>query len=199
VEFEPTAGQPELMRIDPQMFSATPTPEPQPEITPEPTPTPEAPVVAAPAPEPPASNLWQDVLKWLSGVAPLLLSIAPFALVIGAVIALMLLGLRAAEESGFGHLPPIQRAYAMLSRWATWMGIGHENTPYEQAQQLSQRAPNTGAPAQTITQLYVANRYGAAEPEAQSEQVARTEWQNARRELRRTWLRLRLRRLTGRR
>ena len=53
--------------------------------------------------------------------------------------------LRFAEGAGFSDLPPVQRTYAMLSRWATWLGIGHEHTPYEQARELSQRAPGAGS------------------------------------------------------
>ena len=126
------------------------------------------------------------------------MKIAPYVLGVALLALVAMFSLRFAEEAGFENLPPVQRTYAMLSRWATWMGIGQEHTPYEQARELSARVPETEAPAQTITELYVENRFGATAPDAEQEQSARSAWEKLRRELRLTWLKRRLRRLTRR-
>jgi hypothetical protein len=138
------------------------------------------------------------LLNVLSSIGATLLKVLPFILGIVLLLAAGFFALRYAEGAGYGNLPPVQRTYAMLSRWATWLGIGQAHTPYEQAHELSQRAPGADFPTQTITQLYVANRFGAASPNPAQEQVAVSSWEKARRELHKTWLRLRWQRLTKR-
>ncbi|MCL5999273.1 MAG: transglutaminaseTgpA domain-containing protein [Chloroflexi bacterium] len=197
VEFEPTAGQPPIQRPDSGAAAATvtpnaPTPTPLPTV--EPTPDPAQQPQVVPPDQPEGSNPG----AFLQGVLNVLLSLArflPFVLILGVLASAGVFSLRFAEEAGFRNLPPVQRAYAMLSRWATWMGIGNEHTPYEQARVLSQRAPNTEAQARTITHLYVANRFGAAAPNPNEEAQAKTAWEKARRELHKTWLKSKLKRL----
>ncbi|HEY3342320.1 MAG TPA: transglutaminase domain-containing protein, partial [Anaerolineae bacterium] len=200
VEFEPTAGQPAIQRIDSsQSATATPVATPTPQVTVQPTPAAnQTPVVQSQDPTDPP-NLLSGLLNTLSSIASVLVKMLPFVLGIVLVLGAGIFALRYAEEAGFGDLPPVQRTYAMLSRWATWLGIGQEHTPYEQAHELSRRAPEAGSSSQTITQLYVANRFGAASPNSAQEQVAVTAWGRTRRELHKTWLKLRLRRLTHRR
>ncbi|MCL4507650.1 MAG: DUF3488 and transglutaminase-like domain-containing protein [Chloroflexi bacterium] len=198
VEFEPTAGQPALQRSDSAQVAGAPTP-----VAPTPTPLPLTPVATVqptvlPNDTPGATSgtsVPQQVLDGLSKLLAFVLKLLPFALIIVVVVVAGMAALRVAEEAGFGHLPPVQRAYAMLSRWATWLGIGQEHTPYEQASELSQRVPASTTEAQSITRLYVQNRFGAAAPDAQQEQTAYSAWSKARRELRRTWLRRKLRSL----
>jgi transglutaminase-like putative cysteine protease len=198
IEFEPTAGQPAIQRTDsgqaatatPPPATATPRPTAQPTLSPNQTPV-------APTQTPPQNPL-SGLLNVLSSIGATLLKVLPFILGIVLLLAAGFFALRYAEGAGYGNLPPVQRTYAMLSRWATWLGIGQAHTPYEQAHELSQRAPGADFPTQTITQLYVANRFGAASPNPAQEQVAVSSWEKARRELHKTWLRLRWQRLTKR-
>jgi transglutaminase-like putative cysteine protease len=197
VEFEPTAGQPPLQHRDsaPGVATATPnapTPTPLPNLDPTPTPNPAQLAPQSQAPQNPLGDAVQNLLGILAG----LVKIVPYVLGVVLLGLIAVFSLRFAEEAGFENLPPVQRTYAMLSRWATWMGIGQEHTPYEQAHELSARVPTTGAPAQTITELYVENRFGAMAPDAEQEQSARSAWERVRRELRLTWLKRRLRRFT---
>jgi transglutaminase-like putative cysteine protease len=198
VEFEPTAGQPPIQRTDSNAAATTPTavaPTPTPIVTAQPTPSGQPQVVPNDSQTPDLGTILQNILQSLA----VLLKLAPFALGLALLALAGVFALRFAEESGFRNLPPIQRAYAMLSRWATWMGIGQEHTPYEQAHELSQRAPTSGEQAQQITQLYVVNRYGArSQADTKDERTALSAWERARRELRKTWLRARVRRLFGR-
>lgn len=201
VEFEPTAGQPPLNRAEnsaSQMgetqtpLAPTPTPPP-----PTPEPTPQSPMAEeqAQAPQPPAATLIDNAA---TALAPLL-RLLPFVAILAALIGLAILGLRFIEGAGFATLPPIQRVYAMLSRWATWLGIGNTHTPYEQADLLAQRAPGAGGPARRITDLYVECRYSSrASADATQEADAMNAWQRARLELRKAWVASRLRRLVGR-
>lgn len=202
VEFEPTAGQSPLQRQDNTQPAATathlphtPTPPangtPQPTV--QPTPAPNQTPGGNPQPADALSPL-ASLRQTMADILGVLLKLLPFALAIGGVFIVGSLSVRFAEEAGFSHLPPVQRTYAMLSRWASWLGIGHEHTPYEQARELTQHVPSTEAQANTITQLYVQNRFGAADPDAEQERAARAAWETTRIQLRKTWLRRRIRR-----
>ena len=201
VEFEPTAGQPPLNRAETGASQAQSTPAPlAPTATPlppTPEPTPQSPQAQQqqPPPQQPVASFLNSAANALAPLARLL----PFVLVIVVLIGLAVLGLRWAEGAGFASLPPVQRVYAMLSRWATWLGIGSTHTPYEQADLLAKRAPACGEPAQHITDLYVEYRYSArTSSDAAQESQAMNAWQRARLELRKAWLASRLRRLVGR-
>ncbi len=201
VEFEPTAGQPPIVRTGGAPVSATPTPAftPTPQVTVQPTPDPnKTPTVVPNGADNTPQNPLQDLLNSLQSLAVVMAKVLPFVLGFGLLILAAVVALRMAEGAGFGSLPPVQRTYAMLSRWATWLGIGHEHTPYEQARELSRHAPGAVAHTLTITQLYVANRFGAASPNRTQEQSALSSWEKARSELHKTWLRHKLRQILRR-
>jgi transglutaminase-like putative cysteine protease len=200
VEFEPTAGQPPIQRSGSDPAAATPTPAvtPTPQATVQPTPGPNQTPTVVPNGDNTLQNQMAELLSSLLNLAIGIAKLLPFVLGIGLLILAGVVSLRFAEEAGFGNLPPVQRTYAMLSRWATWLGIGHEHTPYEQAKELSQRAPGAVSQTQTITQLYVANRFGAASPDPAQEPTAVTSWEKARSELHKTWLKRKFRQITGR-
>lgn len=210
VEFEPTAGQPPIERFAPQA-EATPTPMP---TLPPPTPTPQpeateeaAASVATPTPEPqptqsqmpptpspaassgPAPSSPPEVLDRLRN------SGLPYLLLIPLLIAAGLGALRYIEGAGLGKLPAVERAYALVSRYAGWLGIGRQGhfTPYEQAQALAQRAPQAQAPVQRITELYVRKRFAPPqEAHHRDDDVeALSAWAQARGYLRRALLRTR--------
>jgi transglutaminase-like putative cysteine protease len=198
VEFEPTAGQPPINRFEPQMQqiptpqpTATPLPPPTPTPQPNqpaepPTPTPEPALPQVPeqpsTPPPPTLNdMLQDAWQWFLG--------SPFPYLIAlALLALAgVMGLRYAETAGLSKLPGIERAYALLSRYAGWLGIGkmQQHTPYEQADELARRAPNAQQPMRRITDLYVEKRFSPPEAAKSASNVdADDAWQQAR-----TWLR----------
>jgi transglutaminase-like putative cysteine protease len=203
VEFEPTAGQPPLERFDPRpQAQATPTSQPQaqpqaqpPTPTPQPaetlaTPTPEPPPAApteAPPTEPPSlAERISDVLNQLRN------SVIPYLLLIPLLLALGWAGLNFVERAGFAKLPGVERAYAMVSRYAGWLGIGRDrqHTPHEQAKELAQRAPQAGEPVKRITDLYVEKRFSPPERDkgARSTADAESAWKAARGWLRRAWL-----------
>ena len=173
VEFEPTAGQPPIERFEPQAEAAptiaptppppAPTPRPQeaeqPAATPTPTPEPQTLPADAPADRPPATSEAADepadFLDWLRN------SWIPYLLLIPLLAAVALGTLRYAEGAGLSRLAGVERAYAILTRYAGWLnlGRGRQFTPYEQAEALAQRAPQAQAPVQRITDLYVRKRF----------------------------------------
>jgi hypothetical protein len=205
VEFEPTAGQPPIERFDPQV-QARPTPQPTPPALPTPTPQPDQQQAATPTPTPEATpatdgaappppdepppaqqainNLLNDLRNsWL-----------PYLLLIPLLLLAAWGGFNALERAGLGKLPGIERAYAMLTRYAVWLGVGkaRQHTPYEQADALAERAPNAQAPMRRITDLYVEKRFSAPKdvsPELVSE--AESAWKQARAWLRRALIRRR--------
>jgi transglutaminase-like putative cysteine protease len=63
---------------------------------------------------------------------------------------------------GIGGLPLFARPYAQIVRLATWCGFGpaRAHTPYEYAAALSRAVPAAAQPLTTITEAYVAGRYG---------------------------------------
>jgi transglutaminase-like putative cysteine protease len=198
VEFEPTAGQPPIDRFAPETI-ATPTPAATfapPTATPAPNATQEAAMTptlepAMPQPQdqqanPPSnSNLLADAWQWFIN-SPL-----PWLMALLAIVGVVLLALRYVETAGLSKLPGIERAYALVTRYAGWLGVNkRHHTPYEQANELSQRAPNAQAPVQQITDLYVQKRF-AAPKDAPADASAEDAWQQARRWLRRALLRRR--------
>lgn len=208
VEFEPTAGQPPLERFEPQA-QAIPTAEP---TSPPPTPTPQPDAAgptqsaATPTPEPgdaaPTEQLDEQppspgqaadaLLDWLRN------GWIPYLLLIPLSVLVALAALRYVEGAGLGRLPGVERAYALLTRYAGWLGIGanRQCTPYEQAEELARRAPQADEPVRRITDLYVRRRFappgnGDAPSGAQE---AISAWAAARTSLRRALLRAKFRR-----
>lgn len=200
VEFEPTGGQSAIARRS----DVQPTPTPQPTATPLPSltptlapnetriaPTPTPTVVPPTLPPDPSETPLQWVLDLLQPLLMLLLRLAPFVLIALAVV----FGLRYLERRGTGALTPIPRAYALLSRWATWLGIGATHTPHEQASKLAQRAPTAQQPLQRITDLYVEEQFGpdiAEGEQAAREKISQNAWQRASASLRLAWLKSKL-------
>jgi transglutaminase-like putative cysteine protease len=165
VEFEPTAAQPEIPRLeDAPADNATPTPSPAtptalPTLTPLPgeaTPTPPPADAAIQQQQtPPLADFLRNVWDAIRNSA------LRYLLLIPILLGLAWLALRVAEQAGFSSLPMVERAYAMLTRWAGWLGIGtlREHTPFEQADELAARAPDAGENVRRITALYVARRF----------------------------------------
>ena len=187
VEFEPTANQPPLrpdqkVKTDPkqpekgvqEVQPPTPTPPPAPQsgqqngTPPTPTPQPgkpmpdsQSPNQAQPPKAPPSApeaikHALQDAWNWFWK------SWWPYLFIIPILLGLAYIGLLIAERAGLGKYPPIERAYAMLTRWASWLGVGRHTqlTPYEQAVELARFAPTASSQAQNITDLYVKRRFG---------------------------------------
>jgi hypothetical protein len=153
----------------------------------EATPTPEAAAPQDQPTSPPANptDPLRDAWQWFIN-SPLPWLMALLALALAAV-----LGLRYVETAGLSKLPGIERAYALVTRYAGWLGVTkRHHTPYEQAGELAQRAPDAQESVQRITDLYVQKRF--APPENATEIDAKgadDAWQQARRWLRRALLR----------
>lgn len=196
IEFEPTAAQPPIARNeDQQQNAATPTAQP-------PTPTPQTQSEATPTPEPTDPVTQQPVAPPPPNLAELIRDLAEqlsqswlrYLLIIPIVLGALWLAIRFVENVGLANLPAIDKAYAMLTRWANWLGIGkaREHTPFEQAAELSQRAPNAGQSIDTITQKYVARKY-SPKPENDIDDLreisdVKSAWKATRGVLRRVWL-----------
>ncbi|PJF46993.1 MAG: hypothetical protein D6709_01855 [Chloroflexi bacterium] len=95
--------------------------------------------------------------------------------------------LRYLESAGLGKLLAVERAYALLTRYAGWLGIGERQqfTLYERADVLAQHAPQAQDAVQCLTALYVHHRLAppAAEPHPADAAEAIGAWQQARRVL----------------
>jgi hypothetical protein len=212
VEFEPTANQPPLRRIDStqpqqqeengvsQTQPPTPTPEPQVQGTPTPQPNPRSQSAAQPTP-PPTPSIGQAVGQFVQrALEAFWNSWLRFLLVILALLGLGYLTLNLAERAGLDKFPPIERAYAMLSRWAHWLGIGRRTalTPHEQAEALARRAPTSEVAARRITDLYVERRFSGQDravsvgQDAQIQVEVAALWQQTKLALRKAWLKSRL-------
>jgi transglutaminase-like putative cysteine protease len=219
VEFEPTAGQQPIVRRSAPTATATPQPTPtrpptatpiptleptagrntpttQPTgVPPTPTPTLAPNTTSQPNQQPPAPPV---VSPWLvtAAVTALLFiwGLLPYVLGVILVIGALILAVHLAESYGFNHLKPVARAYAMLSRWATWLGLGATLTPHEQAQKLADLAPRVQESARQITDLYTADRFALQTTrKAEDDTNALTAWAQARKELRKSWLKFKLR------
>ena len=199
VEFEPTAGQPPIDRYTPETFAtptpiatvapptATPSPDATQDVEATPTPEPAAPQAQDQQANPPANpaNPLSEAWNWFIN-SPL-----PWLMALLALAGAALMGLRYVETAGLSKLPGIERAYALITRYAGWMGVNRTHyTPNEQASELAQRAPNAQEPVQRITDLYVEKRFSAPkDAPAVDAKAADDAWQQARRWLRRALLR----------
>lgn len=199
IEFEPTAGQPELDRSAPEQFTGTPSSDFE-------------------NPAPPARDrntgdedeldslrkarreglgAFGPVADLISGVEDLFKNAAPslpYLLVLLVIAGVLWLAVRLAESRGIANLPPVRKAYYMLSRWATWLGIGGEHTPYEQADLVVERAPGAADPVRKLTTMYVEERFSRKpKSDIRSEMDAEANWKSARLELQKAWLKFKLR------
>ncbi len=163
VEFEPTAAQPPIPRME-DVVATLPEAEPTP--TPEPTPT-SAPLIAAqsatlPTPTalpPPAPHSVSPVSR--STPSSALLAALLLALVSGSVV-LARRGWSWMETVGLEALPPVMRAYGVLLRYASWLGLYCPHyTPYEQAEALALEFPALAPLLRELTEHYVRYRFEA--------------------------------------
>jgi hypothetical protein len=107
---------------------------------------------------------------------------------------------------GMSGLPPFARPYAKVVRLATWCGFGpaRADTPYEYAAALARAVPAASQSLTTVTETYVAGRYGGRATDADGQ--AKAAGVEARRILLRSlamgrargWLRDRIRELVAR-
>jgi hypothetical protein len=194
VEFEPTAAQPDVDRTALAAMANPPTPAP--------LPTPDLAELERQAQErqnradlePPEVERSSDISISLLNFYNSIKNALPFIALVLLMGGLAVFGTRFAESAGLEKLPPAQKAYGMLSRWATWLGIGENVTPYEQADNIAQRAPRAKDGAQTITQAYVRQRFGRQRNDIANDTIEmRYAWAAARKELRKAWLAARLR------
>jgi len=171
VQFEPTASQPSLVRLQPSSNNGVIKPEaadrearfgshiPKDEEF-DPLNAPASPLNLPPKPAAEAASPW----PWIIGAAVL--------------VVLILLGIVAMsiyEARGSG--PRVTRggewAFARMARMAHWLRVKLSpwQTPYEQAQMLSKIMPLSEPAIERVASLYVLERYGRGEPEPLEAQV----------------------------
>ncbi len=189
IEFEPTAAQAPLNRVDDVPAgiqpSATPAFTPTPTLTPTATETPtpdlstplpqNAPIVPTTTPTSTPSPTVTPVIvptqpppltPQPAGPLSLILSaLGLAALVLLTVIILIGLGVFAWwwwEWRGMGGLSPVSRAYARLERYLGLIGIhlGSQQTPEERRRHIIRVLPKAEPPVTAITRMYIAERYG---------------------------------------
>lgn len=199
VEFEPTAGQPELDRAAAEAYTGEPNPDfPDNGVpsTPKDRDTLDDELESLRTARREGFGVLAPVADLITGFEDFFASASPsipYALALIALVLLIWLALRIAETRGIANLPPVRKAYYMLSRWATWLGIGGENTPYEQADQLIARAPAAAQPVRDLTTLYVEERFGGkTRTDIRTEMDAENAWKRTRGQLRAAWLRVRV-------
>jgi len=164
-----------------------------PTITPPPTPTLSAPPTPVPPPE--------EEIRTTDRLSAILSVVVTILIVIGLVILLAVLILFLIwwlEWRGLGGLTPVQRAYALLERYAGYLGVrlAPSYTPHERQRVISHHVPESKQAVHVITDLYVEETYGP-------QQQRRTRWnivaRNALDEARKAFLRARVARLLPRR
>lgn len=172
VEFEPTAGQPPIPRVE-EVLAASPE-EAAPTATPTPVPTPTSVPSAAAMQPAPTSTPFPTPTLARSTPTPSRTAM-PFAL-IGGVALLALLGGGAmifrqgwqwVETRGLGGLPSVARAYGVMLRYAEWLGLYRAHyTPFEQAAALTRALPAIAPLITELTEQYVRYRFNAHHPAA---------------------------------
>jgi transglutaminase-like putative cysteine protease len=199
IEFEPTAAQAPLNRVDdipaglpptatPEVTStptqtptptSTPTTDPStalplaallPSVTPTFTPSPTATPVIVPTQPPPLTPQPAGPLSFL------LTALGAALLVLLAIIVLIGLGFFTWwwwEWRGMGGLSAISRAYARLERYLPLIGIhlNIQQTPEERRQRIVRALPKAEPPVTAITRMYTAERYGRGKVNAHDADV----------------------------
>lgn len=164
-----------------------------PTVTPMPSPTPTATPVLMPTitgPEQQETRM-PNVLSAILSAIVTVLAVLAVVLVLVFVLIFVVWWL---EWRGLGGLSPVQRAYALLERYAGYLGIrlSESYTPVERQRVLSDRVPSSEKPVRVITEMYVDETYGPHDR-------PRPRWETAVRaalsDLRRIFLRARLERL----
>jgi len=91
------------------------------------------------------------------------------------------------------------KLYGRLLQWAQWLRLPllSSQTPNEQAATLVAAMPEGQAAIQSITDLYVEDLYSPHGPDQRKSEQALVAWSSLQPLLRRTWLQIRLRPVTG--
>jgi transglutaminase-like putative cysteine protease len=99
----------------------------------------------------------------------------------------------AAEKRGTSGLNLIERAYARMWRFASWLGVPSppDQTPYERAQSLKTIVPEGTEPIKRITDMYVIERFGRGNGNDDGN-GADVQWSLLRPKLWKIWLQQRL-------
>jgi transglutaminase-like putative cysteine protease len=162
-------------------------------LTPTITPTPFIP----PTVSPPATQEQQPL-----NIVTMILSAVLTVLMVLFVLVVLLMGVLFLiwwiEWRGMGGLTPTQRAYALLGRYAGYVGITlpPNYTPHERRRVLADRIPRGDQPFRVITDMYVEETYAPQRRRgARWSIAARNAWNGARQ----AFLRKRLERLIPRR
>ncbi len=205
IEFEPTAAQAPLNRVDDVPAglqpSATPVASPTPTQTPTPSPTPTSDLPASPIP--PNALLVPTVTPTFTpsptatpvivptqpppmtpqprGPLSLLLSALGLALP-GLLLIALLIGVGVFiywwwEWRGMKGLSPIVRAYARLERYLGLIGVrlNAQHTPEERRRIIVRALPKAEPPVSAITQMYTAERYGGQRAQSAQEATLQSE------------------------
>jgi hypothetical protein len=132
--------------------TATPTPSITPTVTPVIVPT-QPPSFE---PEPPEPEGLLGFLLPLLGVILMALLVILLLVIVGTFLWWWW------EWRGMGGLSPVTRAYARLERFVALIGIelSGDQTPAERRKRIVGDLPEAGPPVSTITQMYMAERYG---------------------------------------
>jgi transglutaminase-like putative cysteine protease len=161
-----------------------PTLTPVPTETATPTPYLVPTLVSPPNEEVQEPNIFSAILSALLSVLIVLAIFVLLAIVIVFVVWWL-------EWRGLGGLTPVQRAYALVERYAGYLGIrlSSSHTPYERLRVLSDQVPRGKRSVEVITDMYVTETYGREQTRASRiEQRARAALNHARRAFVRTRL-----------
>lgn len=190
IEFEPTAAQAPLNRVDdtplPQQPTATQAATSTPTVTPSPTVTPTVDLTVLPQQEGRTLPTITPTATATPTVTPVIIPTQPpppppaqrgpiatllslLGIVLLAIVSVVLLVAIALfvywwwEWRGMRGLSPVVRAYARLERYAGLIGIrfGSQQTPNERQMQIAQELPPAEPPVSAIMQMYNSERYGA--------------------------------------
>jgi transglutaminase-like putative cysteine protease len=204
---EPTPPPMEITATPTPTLSPTPSPTPTtdmtvippdqegltlPTLTPTPTPSPTAtPVIIPPMQAmqeqtiPPSP--WAMILSLLGAIFAALLVILLIALILVFIWWWW-------EWRGMRGLNPIERAYARLERYLPLAGVelSEKETPTERRWRIVRVLPMLDAPVTTITEMYIAQRYGrraeTSHPDDPNADLADDAWAESRSGILRRWL-----------
>lgn len=190
VEFEPTAAQAPINRVDDIQPAQQPTPTPQFSPTPTATATPTATPTMDPTVLPQSEIMPQPTLTSTPSPTPTVTPVivptqpnqppppqtsGPLAFLL-PVLGIILLGLLVLmllaalvifvwwwwEWRGMGGLSPVSRAYARLERFVPLIGVifSQQQTPEERRRSIARDLPPADPAVSAITRMYTAERYG---------------------------------------
>ena len=180
LEFEPTASQTPIVRPE-----RPPEEESLDDVRVPPWMTEEFEFGMGIYPDPGADLAGELGIEPLPPRRDLPLWIAPTLLGLVAVVGA---GWWALENVGFQGMSPVERAYARLLRFGSWVGRPPRvsDTPSEWAGSVSAAAPEAREPIGEIVDLYVRARFARGDTAAPEAKAA---WQKVRPALWRSWLR----------